>query len=324
MANMKVLNVCLAKDLPLFNERTPDNMYFLYDKLELYIGQTRYYNPFAIVETIPDTPIQGMLYLVLDGFVRIYTNYSVVEIAEINSDDELELLKQSGTAFFTNSEKRYLDLRRRLITLPYQNGTYELTLSLANSLKIDEDTVIGFNTETNQFEIIGNKEDYDLVFAKCYRGKESKTADIEVSDGYISGKVKVSHAYDNMLRYINDGLYACADDKMTKREFESWIENFRKYKTEMESYLREAKKKFESGTSSPTTEASITAKIIEALNNAYPGIEQALNEYESLDKDLSKMESRCNAYTDEKFKEAFDDIVEMLNTKFGQLAWGEI
>ena len=159
MADLKTLRVCLSSELPELLNRDPNFIYFLYDKLTVFLGQSIYSDPYAVVEAMPEAPINGMLYFVMDGTVQVYIEYSNKVIGQIENEDQLELLKKAGTTFFVNSEKRYLDLSRRIVTLPFQNGTYELTVSLANNLKIDKDTVIGFNPETNHFEMIGKYQE---------------------------------------------------------------------------------------------------------------------------------------------------------------------
>ena len=178
MPDLKTLKVCLSSELPLITERDPNTIYFLYDKLLVFLGQSLYNDPYAIVEAIPENPVFNMLYFDLsDGKVKAYIDYSITEIAEVETPEQLEILKQSGTTFFVNSEKRYLDLRRRTVTLPYQNGTYMLTVDLANNLKFDENTVLGFNPETNCFEVIGKYDDFDMVFTRRYRDLDTHTVD---------------------------------------------------------------------------------------------------------------------------------------------------
>lgn len=63
MATSKTLRVCLSKDLPDILDREPNFLYFLYDKLMLFMGQNIYNDPFCIVPALPDDPISGMLYI---------------------------------------------------------------------------------------------------------------------------------------------------------------------------------------------------------------------------------------------------------------------
>lgn len=308
MAELKTLRVCLSSELPSLLDRDPNFIYFLYDKLTVFLGQSLYSDPFAIVETMPENPIFNMLYFVLeDGKTKAYVDHRVIEIAEIENTDQLEILKQSGTTFFSNSEKRYLDLQRRIVTLPFQNGTYELTVSLANELKIDKDTVIGFNPETNTFEIIGKREDFDLVFTRGYRGKSTKSIDTQVSEHRVSGELKISKAYDNILRVLNDGLYANAKDKVTKKQFDSWVSSFHEYKSNMEYFIRDLTSKV-GDSQELVNQETINSKILSALEEVYPEIDNALANFDSMAEQLGKIEQSSKEYSDKKFTEAQEEL----------------
>lgn len=311
MADLKKLRVCLSKDLPLLTDRDPQYIYFLYDKLTVFLGQSLYSDPYAIVEEMPTDPINGMLYFVFDGYVKVYIDYSIKEIAQIENDEQLELLKQTGTTFFVNAERRYLDLQRRIITLPYQNGSYELTVSAANNLILDKDTVIAFNTETNQFDIVGKRQDYDLVFTTKYRGKETNTASVTVSDNKVSADIKISSGYDNILKFVKDGLYANVSDRVTKKEFDNWKSEFQNYKSSMEEYLKELSDEMESSQSIVSPDA-ITAKIQEALEDVYPEIDEALAAFENISEQLSEIEKRSKDYTDSEFDSAYNKLYDMI------------
>ena len=312
MAELKTLRVCLSTELPLIEERDPNFLYFLYDKLMLFVGQSLYYDPYAIVETMPEEPAFGLLYFTLDdGKVKVYREYVIREIAEIESAEQLEILKQAGTTFFIQSERRYLDLRRRIITLPFHNGTYELTVSLANNLLIDEDTVIGFNTESNTFEIIGKKEDYDLVFAKGYQGIDTDTVDIDVSENRITGNLKISPAYDNILRLLNDGLYANANDKLTIAKFKEWVDYFTKYKTEIDGYIEELTDKV-SDIEGNTSPQSIAEHVLEALEKVYPEIDEVMATYQEIVAKFDGIEERLMNYAEERYSLAYSDLYALM------------
>jgi hypothetical protein len=303
----RILRVCLSSELPLLADRKPNYMYFLYDKLILFVGQSLYNDPYVIAEDVPEEPVNGMIYICLDGFVKVYVDYTITKIAEIESSDQIEILKKAGTAFFVNAEQRYLDLRRRIITLPYQNGTYELTVSLANDLKIDKDTVIGFNPETNTFEIIGNRQDYGLVFSKGYEGKDSDTVKTEVDEHTIRSELKISRAYDNMIKVTDDGIYANADTKVTKKQFESWTSQFAEYKSYMEAFLRDLVDKIDDS-QDIVSEDSINKRIHEALLEVYPEIDKALEQLDEMASKFDGIESRSKAYTDESFDNAKSEL----------------
>lgn len=312
MSNLKKLRVCLSKDFPVYEDRNPNYIYFLYDKLEVFVGQAPYHDHYVICEKIPSDPVVGILYFDLsDGYAKVYSDYIIKKVAKVENDEQLDILKDAGTMFFVNSEKRYLDLQRRIITLPYQNGTYELTVSLANNLKIDKNTVIAYNTETNQFEITGNINNADIIFGNGYYGAKGKTADITVSDHKISAEVKLSPAYDNMLKFVADGLYANATDRVTKKEFDSWKNRFQEYKISMEKYLKDLESQI--GQSADiVNEETINKKIHEALVDVYPTIDAALASFNKMASQFEGIEERVKTYTNSSINTAKNELYEAI------------
>lgn len=325
MADLKTLKVCLSEELPDILDRKSNFIYFLYDKLVIFIGQSLYSECYAIVESMPDKPISGMLYFVLeDGTVQIFVDYSNKIIANIESQEQLEILKQAGTTFFVNADKRYLDLSRRIVTLPYRNGTYELTVSLANDLIIDQDTVIKFNPETNQFEIYGHVYE-PIIDASEYIGKNTNSIKTNVSGNRISSEVRISDKYSNIIRVLPDGLYAKiptsdSHGRVTTEQFEKWLENYTEYKTELDSYLKELQEQVDSFIPS---EESINAKILAALEERYSEIDKILESYDDMVKKMNEIESNVNKYTDKVFEETHDKIVDNFDSKINNL-WGTI
>ena len=205
-----------------------------------------------------------------------------------------------------------MDLRRRTVTLPFQNGTYELTVSLANNLKIDENTVIGFNPETNCFEIIGKYDDFDMVFLRRYRDLDTSTVDIHVSEHKISADVKISQEEGNILKANTDGLYAASGDKVTMERFNSLVNSFRSYREDMEDYMNALAEivGMEQGT------GTLAERIDAALNKVYPEIDQALENFETYARKLDGLEDRVNQYTDEKFAEVKETLTTLFNGVF--------
>ena len=48
MANMKKLRVCLSRDIPALPDRSFNYLYLAYDKLDLYAGQNKLEENYAI------------------------------------------------------------------------------------------------------------------------------------------------------------------------------------------------------------------------------------------------------------------------------------
>lgn len=308
----KTLRVCLSSELPDILERDQNFIYFLYDKLMLFVGQSIYNDPFCIVSEMPENPVTGMLYLVIsDGTAKSYIDYTTTDIATIESEDQIEILKQSGTTFFVNADKRYLDLQRRTITLPYLNGNYLLTVDLANDLILDENTVLAFNTETNEFEISGDTIDANKEFKKTYDGSESDTTFTNVDDYTITTDVKISPAYDNILKIMGSGLYASVSDRVPSKAFNTWKTNFDQYKADMESYLADLDSKIDS-VAGVVSESSLNSKIKSALKSVYSEIDSALSTLTTMSTQFSGIESRVKAYADDKFTAAEEDLNEAI------------
>ena len=310
MSELRTFRVCTSKQLPISSQRSSKFIYFTYDTLIVYLGQVKYSDPYAIIETLPKDPARGVMYFCLDtGLVKFKDDLEVNTLAKIESDDQLEILKQSGTMFFYNARSRYLDKQTKTVSLPYQNGTYELTVALANELKINENTVIRYNTDTNQFEISGDIEDYGQLNTHGYSGKNTSTATTTVVDGKISTEVKVSKAYDNLLKNTSGGLFVSATDKVSREEFEGLRSNYQDYKGTLEYYLKTIQAVAAAGQDLVNRD-SINAKIAKALEDAYPDIDKAVKNYDELSADIKGIEGRSKEYTDIETNKAKNDILE--------------
>ena len=309
---MKTLRVCHSRDLPSIESRDSNFIYFLYDKLEVFLGQNRYSDPYAIVETYPhDNVIAGMLYFCLDdGYVKAQVNLVDTEIALVETEEQLEILKQAGTTFFVNSERRYLDVRTRCISLPFMNGTYELTVSLAADLEINQNTVIAFNPETQQFEIVGDIQDFDIVFTRDYRGKDTNTIKTNVEDHKVSADIKLDPAYENIIKETPYGLLASVSDRVTSDVFDLWRDEFVHYKENMDAFIEQLADLIERAEEIISTDA-IARKILAALQEAYPEIESALANFDEYADKIDRLDQDIRSYAENQFT----SISEELNQK---------
>lgn len=313
---MKTLRVCHSRDLPSIESRDSNFIYFLYDKLEVFLGQNRYSDPYAIVESYPfDNVIAGMLYFCLDdGYVKAQVNLIDTKIALVETEEQLEILKQAGTTFFVNADRRYLDVRTRCISLPFANGTYELTVNLAADLEINENTVIGFNPETQEFEIIGDIQDFDLVFSRDYTAKDTNTIKSNVEDHKISADVKIDPAYDNIIKETPYGLHASVSDRVTTGVFENWRDQFVQYKENMDAFIETLADLIEEAEEIISTDA-IARKILAALQLIYPEIEDALANYDEYAEKIDEIDEDIKSYADYQF----DSTAEELNQKIDEV-----
>ena len=317
---MKVLKVLHSQDFPPMQDRDPNVIYFIYNALEIWFGQNWYTDPYLVCDNDPTEPIEGMLYFILaNGKVKYYTEYALKTIAEIESPDMLDLLKkQGGSYFFVNADKRYLDIQKRIITLPYRNGEWDLTLNMANNIQLTEDTAIGFNPETNCFDISATKYDYDLVFMRDYRGTETDTAITRVEEHSIKTDVKVSRTYGNIIKTFDDGIGAIVAGKVSKDEFNQWKNEFYDYKANMDGLLADLTARVEEIEQEISPEL-ITQKIHEALVEVYPLIDQSLIKYQEIVESIDGLIEESKEYTNMRFEEAVAEIKYVIdNTDY----WG--
>ena len=317
---MKVLKVLHSQDFPPMQDRDPNVIYFIYNALEIWFGQNWYTDPYLVCDNDPTEPIEGMLYFILaNGKVKYYTEYALKTIAEIESPDMLDLLKkQGGSYFFVNADKRYLDIQKRIITLPYRNGEWDLTLNMANNIQLTEDTAIGFNPETNCFDISATKYDYDLVFMRDYRGTETDTAITTVEDHSIKMDVKVSRTYGNIIKTFNDGIGAIVAGKVSQDEFNQWRNEFYDYKANMDGLLADLTARVEEIEQEISPEL-ITQKIHDALVEVYPLIDQSLIKYQEIIESIDGLIEESKEYTNMRFEEAVAEIKYVIdNTDY----WG--
>lgn len=310
---MKVLKVLHSQDFPPVQDRDPNVIYFLYNKLEIYFGQNWYTDPYLVCDNDPTDPIDGMLYFILsNGKVKTYSDYMLITIAEIESPDMLDLLRtQGGSYFFVNADKRYLDIQKRIITLPYRNGEWDLTVDMANNIQLTEDSAIGYNPETGCFDISATKYDYDLVFSREYRGVETLTAKTEVESNSIKTDVKISSEYGNIIKVFNDGIAAIISGKIPYDEFNRWKTEFYDYKAAMEGFMADLEGRVER-VEELISPQSLTAKIHEALIEVYPLIDESLARYEELIAQINSVIVDSKNYTDEQYSIAVNTLREII------------
>ena len=164
-----ILRVCTSENLPILADRQSNYLYFVYDKMQLYFGRDIYRDSFCIVETVPLEPVEGMLYITLNGDLKVFLGDTLDTLGTIENVTQIDLLKKAGTTYFMNAESRYLDLQTRTIQLPFQNGNYQLSVSMTQDLMIDEDTVITYDPATRQFVINGNYQQNMMQQEMIYR-----------------------------------------------------------------------------------------------------------------------------------------------------------
>jgi len=314
VAALKTLVVCLSTDLPKEADRDTNYIYFVYNTLTLFMGKAVYGENFCICDTMPELPALGTLYICLDdGRVKVYDDYRVKEIGEVENREMLNILSQAGTMYYFNSKDRYIDKHNRMLVLPFMNGSYNLVVDVPNDLLYNEKTVIIYNPDEERFEIFGETYDEDPLETKGFVGHDTQTVDIKVKDGRIEGSVRISDDRHNLIRVVEDGLFVQVHDAITQKEFDSWKTNYEQYKLRLEYFLDSISDDL-SHIEELISEDAINAKIQYYLNQVYPTIDEAIAAYDELNRKILAALSDYEAYAENRF----DDIETELNEKIDE------
>lgn len=317
----KVLRVCNSEFLPPLSERDPNYVYFVYDKMAVYLGQNYYSDPFCVVEEMPKHPVEGMLYITIEGKLMTYIDYNAIEIGEIEDQAQIKYLYDAGTVYFMKAEYRYLDAQTRTIQLPYQNGSYQLSVNLAKNIIIDKNTVIRYNPETGRFEIDGrmygetvNKSDMigDL------KGSETESTFTNIINGHIRVDLKISQEAGNLIQLLDSGVYASIDEYLTDEELEKLRTSLDLYKASLNKYLAELKAVVDAADISVSEDALIM-RIKNELDKYHPNITKILDHYEEVYNHLLKLREDSKEYTDKRFLETREAISKYIDDELRKM-----
>ena len=202
---VKILRVCLSRDLPA--ERLSNYIYFTYDRLNIYYGaDDPITEDFAIVEAMPEEPVNNMVYILTDGTLHQYLNYTDVLIAQVEDASEAELIRKAGTTLFVNGDSKYIEKVKRSLVLPFNNGIYNLVVDTQKDQKFDNDTILKYNEEHGAFEIYSNSIEEYQDYGHEIHGKDTTSVHTEVSGTKLMASVILSQAFDNALKVISDGF----------------------------------------------------------------------------------------------------------------------
>lgn len=308
MDELKTLVVCLSTDLPSEADRDPNYIYFVYNMLCLYMGKALYGEDFCIVDSMPNEPSVDNLYICLDdGKVKVYDDYSINIIGEVQTREMLNILKEAGTMYYFNSKIRYIDMQNRMLVLPFNNGRYSLTVDIPWDLEYNDHTIIKYNTESERFEIYGETLDEDPLDTKGFRGHETNTVKVEVTDGRIKANVKVSEAFDNMLKVADDGLYVAVRNAVTHQEFDAWKNSYRNYKIELDFYMNSIREAFEK-IEELISEEVIDQKIQSQLQELYPTIDEAITNFEIINNNVNEALAKYSTYAQTEFERIDEEL----------------
>ena len=318
----RVLKVIKYQFLPPYNERRKSYIYFCYDRMQLYLYQSLYTDPFCIVDQIPNNPVENMLYITTEG--KMYTYYSGKRtfIGEVERDttgtpdqDQIDLIKQVGTIYFMNAESRYIDFQSRTIQLPFHNGSYILSLSLGSDLRIDEHTVIRYNPNTEQFYIAGQNYQYDdrLNNVNKYVGYATETTQTFMDNYTFRTHVNISDKDHNGIQVADTGgLYVDVSDLASQEKYEKMVQSFNTYKTTIDRYMDQLVDAVNECTREVTPDL-INTKIVEALRDYYDTIDTAIEEYDNMRAYIENLETRVTTQMRQALQDDKAEIYNLIN-----------
>ena len=305
MAEFK-LKVCLSEEIPDVSDMDLSYMYFAYDSLDLYVGQSLYTDNFSIAESMPDNPVPDMIYILLDGTVRSYIDFDVKTLGTIEDASEINLLRKAGTMYFVNAKHRYLDKQNRTLVLPYQNGSYTLSVSLPNDIVIDNNTVIKYDTEEEKFRIAGDSETYGN-FTDSFTGYDGPSIKTSVDDFRISADAKISQDKTNSITLEKDGIYLNASKLVSIKQFKSWEATMQMFKEYIKNTLDDIDAEIGRITGQQIDDF-VKREVDQVLRKSYQDVLEAINNYETLVQRVETDEENLKQYSDDSIRDAERDI----------------
>lgn len=308
----KILRVITSEYLPSSVDRSPDVVYFVYDKMAIYLGRNFYSDPFCIVEKLPDKPVEGMLYITMAGELKSFIDGKEENIGKIESQDQIQLLKKAGSVYFMKAEYRYLDLQTRTLQLPFQNGVYQLSVSMTKDTVIDENTIIAYNPQAKKFEIYSEPVDEEPdELLNSYKGSETSTVKTIVKNNKIQADIVLSPNENNILKVLHNGLYANLNDVVSSKEFEELALAYEAYKIAIEAYIKDLEDVIAAAEFN-VNEDSIANRILEELKKYEPTIYDIIDDYEYIYEQLGFIRESLITYTDDKFDTTKQEIIEYI------------
>lgn len=313
--------ICKNEDAPASMKRDTDTLYYIYDKLLLYKGRILYTDPFALVTDVPtELPPDYMLYIsISDG--KVYQSYDKVLtlIAKLKDESQLKYLKETGATYFMKSDYRYLDLQRKSIILPYRNGSYQLGVSLASDMKIDENLEIKFDPKNSRFIFDGNLQEPDeepnpdgtWKRISHYTGGETDTAIDVVEDGVVKTYLKISKSVNNMLQLYGDGLFVYTGNKVKLADFEQLVATYNQYQHSIDDYENSVSSVIKDTNDVLNT---LPEKILEAMNKYNSTMSEVLEKYDVIAEELEKIKASTTDYVDKSLSDLYDQVDKYLNS----------
>ena len=300
MAGLKTLRVCLSKDLPKLPDRSFEYLYLAYDKLDLYAGQNNIEENYVVTSALPEEPVPGMIYILdTDGSVYRNIDYSNVQIAKIEDNSQIEYIKKLGTLFRINANRRYLDSQTRTLTLPFNDGKYELNVSVKNDQIFDKSTIMKYNEDHERFEVYGPLNEEFIDFSKPFRGGKTETVHIKTDGPKIKADVQISKMIDNLLKKASDGLYIKSTDIVTRDEFNKFVKEVDKFKVTADSIFNSIDSDIKN-MQELISEESVSSTIYDILSQKFGDIQTALDNYAAVVQQMTDLQTRVMQYAIEE------------------------
>ena len=320
------LVLCHSSALPDKADRVKNYVYLVYDQFKLYIYQTLYTDPYCIIQSLSNSReilTDKMLYITMDGRMYSVSNHIVYHMGDLLDFAQSDLLTQCGTAYFMNAESRYFDKTKRLLNLPFKNGNYQLNLSLVKDLSIDENTVIRFNPDTNQFYVAGKEYQFDDRLNNLYKysGMNTRTVETYLDGHTFRSNIRLSDKPGNDIKALTSGLFVSNNDLASKQKYLDMIAHFVVIKNRLSTYIMElvgAVKEAEE-TSSQETLEQIAENVLE---NYKHDIDDMVENYETLYERLLVVEDKLDEGFDADIEAAKDEIkayVDNVNSPWVEL-----
>lgn len=310
---MMTLRVCLSQDLPALLDRNPNYLYFTYDKLVLYAGQNTLYENFAIVSQLPEEPVVGMIYIFdTDGSAHRWTNYTDTTIATIENANQLPILRKAGTMFYVNVNRRYVDYQRRVMVLPYEDGTFEMNSTVQRAQQFTNETIMKYNVSKEKFEVYGPTEDELIDWSKEFNGGTTNTVIMQADGPKLVGNVKISQRIHNAIKAASDGLYIYLEDKLDAETYERFANYTMDFINSARTILERVDRELDE-LEELISKETIDEEIMVLLRDRYSTIDQALANYNNIIDRLDSMENELMDYATVKFSDAEGEVKQLVN-----------
>ena len=321
---MKVFRICNSSELPSYQDREDNYIYFTYDELNIYIGKSSQYNGYyAIVENLPEIgeqikPVEIMYYITMDGNINVYHNESEdwEVIAEIEDSSQIEYLTKAGTTFLMRAGYKYIDYQRKILCLPYQHGEFQLSVMLDKPIIIDDSTIIVYNPETGKFEIDGLRY-YDEYGRNPeimkYTGVDSDSTHTYIQNDHIHVDAKISPKAGNILESRADGLYVSGKKYATLEEFNELVTRTQAEMSAYTAFMNEIEESMRH-VDITLSDETLEEMIRERLNEEVPGLQEAVENINTLIEDFTEAETHLVEYITESVDRTMEEVVERIES----------